>query len=101
VADLKRSAKTMKEIAQTFLIIGGGLGLLGAVPAAIYGWFVHRGFGGDLTNKDRLILIGPFLCLAAIVIGLAWRKSQTKKSVHGRFKLTEDGGAAGDVGGFE
>jgi hypothetical protein len=82
----------MKEIAQAFLILGGGLGLIGSIPVAIYGWHLQRGFGGDLSRKDLLVLFSPLICLAAITIGLAWRKSQIKKSRRTRFKLTEDGG---------
>ena len=91
----------MKEIAQTFLILGGGLGLLAAIPAAIYGWIMHRGFGGDLTSNDRLMLFSPFICAAALAVGLLWRRVQAKKTPSRGFKLTEDSGASGDVGGFD
>jgi hypothetical protein len=40
---------------------------------------MYRGFGGDLTNKDRLLLSIPFLALALIAAGVIWRKSDQKE----------------------
>jgi hypothetical protein len=40
---------------------------------------MYRGFGGALTNQDRLILYSPLLCIAAMVIGIGWRKLNAKK----------------------
>ncbi len=91
----------MKEFAQTILILGGGLGLFAAVPISLYGWAMHRGFGGDMAGEDYVVLFGPFICLAALGLGLVWRRAQTGKRRSSKFKLTEDGGAFSDVGGAE
>lgn len=69
----------MKHLAQTFLIGGGIIGLIPSTPIAAYGWLMRRGFGGDLTNQDRVMLYAPFMCVAAIVIGIGWRKFDAKK----------------------
>jgi hypothetical protein len=68
----------MKEIAQTFLLGGGIIGLLLSAPIAAYGWFMHRGFGGEVTYQDRLMLYSPFICIGAIVIGVGWSRLQKK-----------------------
>lgn len=68
----------MKHLAQTFLIGGGIIGLIPSTPIAAYGWLMHRGFGGDLTNQDRVMLCAPFVCAAAVIIGICWRKFDSK-----------------------
>jgi hypothetical protein len=69
----------MKHLVQTFLVGGGIVGLIPSAPIAAYGWLMHRGFGGDLTSHDKVLLYAPFVCLAAIVAGIGWRKLDTKK----------------------
>ncbi|WP_069963055.1 hypothetical protein [Lacunisphaera limnophila] len=69
----------MNHLAQTFLIGGGILGLIPSTPIAAYGWFMHRGFGGDLTNQDRMLLYAPFVCAAEVIIGICWRKLDARK----------------------
>lgn len=69
----------MKHLAQTFLIGAGIVGLIPSTPIAAYGWFMHRGFGGDLTSQDRVMLYAPFVCAAAVIIGIFWRKLDAKK----------------------
>jgi hypothetical protein len=85
----------MKELAQAFLIGCGMLGLLVSVIPAIYGWLLHRGFGGELTRSDREILYSPLVCAAAIVVGFVWR-ARTKKKEPRRSpdRLTEDPGGS-------
>lgn len=86
----------MKELAQTFLILGGGLGLFIAVPAAIYGWFA-RGSGPDTST----LVYSPLVCLVALVTGLVWRKRQTRKAPRTAPKLTEDGGAFNEASHYD
>jgi hypothetical protein len=85
----------MKEIAQTFLILGGGLGFFFAVPAAIYGWLL-RGSGGSDT---RYLIYIPFICVSAVVAGLVWRKLQSNTNPNSHSRLPEAGGVDGDAGG--
>ncbi len=93
--------RQMKEIAQTLLILGGGLGLFAAAPAAIYGWTLHRGFSGESTGNDLLLLYSPLICIAAITLGIAWRRFERKAVPKGQRKLTGDTGSSGEVGGLE
>jgi hypothetical protein len=69
----------MKHLVQTFLIGGGIIGLIPSTPIAAYGWLIHRGFGGDLTNQDRMMLYAPFVCAAAVIVGICWRNFDAKK----------------------
>jgi len=69
----------MKRFAQTFLIAGGILGFITSTPIAAYGWIMHRGFGGDLTNRDRVILYAPLACASSSVIGICWRRLAKKE----------------------
>ncbi len=85
----------MKEIAQTFMIVGGGLGLVASVPAALYVWFYGRAFGSELTRNEHLTIYSPLFCCATVALGVTWRKLQTKKTPREPFKLTEDGGDSG------
>ena len=77
MSDLNRSA--MKSLLQIFMIGAGSLSFLISAPIIIYGYMMYRGFGGDLTNKDRLLLSIPFLALALIAAGVIWRKSDQKE----------------------
>lgn len=88
----------MRIIAQAMLILGGGIGLLASVPMAIYGWMMHRGFGGDLSAQDRLLLYGPLYCPAALIAGIIWRNRTARKNPRDRFKLTGDPGSDGGGG---
>ena len=69
----------MKELTQTLLIGGGIIGLFPAVPFAGYLWVMHRAWGGDLTNQERFIIWSPLLCIAAIVVGVCWRRIGKKE----------------------
>lgn len=64
----------MKHLVQAFLIGGGIIGLIPSAPIAFYAWRVHRAFSGDLTTQDRMLLAAPFVCGAALVVGVIWRK---------------------------
>jgi len=81
----------MKELAQTLLIGGGIIGLLSSVPISAYGWFMHNGFGGALTNQERLMLYAPILCMVAIGIGFGWSKLSSKQEAHPRRPRTTRG----------
>lgn len=86
---------------QALLLLGGGIGLLASVPAAIHGWRLHRGFDGDHVAQDHLLLYGPLYCGVALILGIVWRNRTARKNPRDRFKLTEDPGASGDVGGLD
>lgn len=86
----------MKMLTQLFLLIGGLLGLLVSLPAAIVGWKIHKGFAGDLTYHDYPMLFGPLLCVVAMVAGDLWIRNDKKHEPKRRpGKLTEDGGGGG------
>ena len=70
----------MKSLVQTYLIGGGVVGLVFSLPVAGYAWMMYRGFGGDLTGRDRLILFSPVICVAAIVAGVIWRRADQKRA---------------------
>ena len=91
----------MKQITQVFLVVCGFIGLLVTIPAAFFGWSMHRGFGGDLTNKDWLLLYGPCFCLGALIAGVLWiRHDKRREPRRSPGAFTEDGGASGDPGGI-
>lgn len=87
----------MKELAQTLLILGGILGMLAAIPLAIYEWFEYRSIGGDLTTDDRLRLASPAICFGLVALGLIWRKLQNRGRRSRRFTIGDSSG--GDSGG--
>lgn len=55
----------MKQLAQTFLVVGGLISFIISIPVSVFGWAMHKGFGGDLSASDWLLLYGPAICLAA------------------------------------
>jgi hypothetical protein len=70
-------AEHMKTLAQTFLICGGLLYLLGSSWIVYYAWRMHIGFGGDLTVNDKIFLWSPVIAAASVVAGLVWRKIES------------------------
>jgi hypothetical protein len=89
----------VKQLAQTFLVIGGLLGFIISIPVSVFGWAMHKGFSGDLSSSDWLLLYGPAICLAALIIGRLWIRRDKRHEIR-RGSLIEDGGAHGDAGGF-
>jgi len=68
----------MKSLLQIFIIGAGSLSFLISAPIMIYGYMMYRGFGGDLTNKDRFLFSIPFIALAIIAAGVIWRRADKK-----------------------
>lgn len=70
----------MKALIQTFLVVGGVLGLLfGAVPAWVT-WSYVRAYGASATAGEKLTALSPLFCIAAIVLGLIWKRKSDARS---------------------
>jgi hypothetical protein len=68
----------MKSLIQTYLIGGGVVGFVLSLPFACYDWMMHRGFGGELTGQERLLLFSPLIFVIATAIGVVWKRSEQK-----------------------
>ena len=68
----------MKLLLQIFMIGAGSLSFLISAPIMIYGYMMYRSFGGDLTNKYRMLFSIPFLAIALIAAGVIWKQSDKK-----------------------
>jgi hypothetical protein len=68
----------MRVLVQVFLIGGGFIGLIITTPVAWYAWSMHRAFDGHLTSDDKKLLYSPFVCAAALVVGIVWSRLSRK-----------------------
>lgn len=64
----------MKTFVKSALISVGSIGLVIAIPSAIFCGMMYRGFGGSLIFTDYLIFLSPIFCIALIVSGRLIKK---------------------------
>ena len=71
----------MKAILQTFLIVGGILGFMIAVPIAFFAWTMRGALSPDESVYLVMTCFGlPALCAGAVVVGAIWRKQDSLPS---------------------
>ncbi len=90
----------MKEILQTLMIAGGGLGALVSIPIALHLYFVRGATDRSLNAADQLSLLSPLICLALLGCGIIWMRRQKRLSQTGmNRRLLGDGDGADGGGG--
>jgi hypothetical protein len=90
----------MKEILQTLMIAGGGLGALVSTPVALHLYFAKGAIDGSLNTADQFSLLSPLICLALLGCGIIWIRRQKRLSQNGmNRRLLGDGDGADGGGG--
>ena len=88
----------MKQIAQTLLVLGGGLGFLGSTPLSVYLLILHRGFQEPLSLQDTALIISPLLCLVFLICGIFWMRRERADRRTGMNRRLMDDGCVADGG---
>jgi hypothetical protein len=68
----------LKPLVQAFLIGGGIIGFLIAAPISFFVWKMRGALGPDERGFLLMTCFGlPGLCIAAVVVGLVWKKNES------------------------